>query len=108
MLENYTDDLVLELPYADPPSVLEGREVVRSYLSGAFSVFKFRLDITSVFETVDPDVLVVEYASEGRVETTGKPYVNAYIGVYWFRDGLICRVREYYNPVPSIEALTPS
>jgi ketosteroid isomerase-like protein len=105
MLANYTEDMVLELPYADPPTVLEGREAVRAYLRAAFRVFKFRLDITEVHETTDPDELVVEYASEGHVETTGKPYANTYIGVYRFRDGLISRVREFYNPVPSMRSL---
>jgi ketosteroid isomerase-like protein len=107
MLANYTDDLVMELPYADPPSVLVGRDSIRSYLSGAFEVFKFRLDITEVHECSDPDKLVVEYASEGVVTTTGKPYANTYIGVYWFRDGAICKVREFYNPVPSQRSLEP-
>jgi hypothetical protein len=107
MLANYTDDMVLELPYADPPAVLEGRETARAYLRGAFEIFKFRLDITAVHECRDPDQLVVEYASEGTVTTTGKPYANDYIGVYWFRDGAISRVREFYNPLPSVESLTP-
>lgn len=105
MLANYSPDMVLELPYADPPSAIEGRENVRAYLRGAFEVFKFRLDITEVHDCADPDKLVVEYASEGRVTTTGKPYVNTYIGVYWFRDGVITRVREFYNPVPSMRSL---
>jgi ketosteroid isomerase-like protein len=45
--------------------------------------------------------------SEGTVTTTGKPYVNTYIGVYWFRDGAISKVREFYNPVPSQRSLEP-
>jgi uncharacterized protein len=105
MLANYTEDLVLELPYAAPPTVLEGREYVRSYLKSAFEVFKFRLDITEVHECTDPDKLVVEYVSEGRVETTGKPYTNRYIGVYWFREGSICRVREFYDSLLSVQAM---
>jgi len=107
MLANYTDDLVMELPYADPPSVMVGLEHIRPYLAGAFQVFKFRLDITDVHECADPDQLVVEYVSEGTVTTTGKPYANTYIGVYWFRDGAICKVREFYNPVPSMQSLEP-
>jgi ketosteroid isomerase-like protein len=107
MLENYTEDLILDLPYADPPSAIDGREAVRAYLRGAFEIFKFRLDITDVHQGLDPDVLVVEYAGEGHVTTTQKAYRNTYIGVYWFRDGVICRVREFYNPMPSIESLTP-
>ena len=107
MLEHYTDDLVLEMPYADPPAVLEGKEKIRRYLTGAFKVFQFSIDITDVHELVDQQMLILEYTSSGRVTTTGKPYTNAYVGVYWFRDGLICRVREYYNPAASAVALAP-
>jgi ketosteroid isomerase-like protein len=98
MLANYTEDMILEMPYSDPPVVIEGREKARRYLRAAFKVFKFRLSITDVHETNDPDKLVVEYVSEGRVERTGKPYANVYIGVYWFRDGALCRVKEFFNP----------
>jgi ketosteroid isomerase-like protein len=105
MLANYTDDLVMELPYGDEPAVLEGREVVRAHLRAAFRVFQFRLDITAVHETVDPDMVVVEYVSDGLVTTTGNRYANVYIGVYWFRDGLICRVREFFNPMVAARAL---
>ena len=102
-----TDDVLFELPYGDPPGRIEGREAVRRYLKGALSVFKLRLWLTNVMETGDPDVLVAEYASDGTVTTTGKPYSNTYIGVYRFRDGKLCGVREYYNPVPATTALTP-
>ena len=106
MLANYTEDLILELPYGSSP-VLEGRENVRAYLESAFEIFSFRLEITEVHECVDPDKLVIEYTSEGRVTTTGKSYANRYIGVYWFRDGAICRVREFYDPLVSQLAMTP-
>ncbi len=105
MLANYTDDLVMELPYSDDSPVLEGRDTVRAYLGPAFDVFRFRLDITAVHETVDPDMAVVEYTSEGQATTTGKRYANVYIGVYWFRDGLICKVREFFNPMVAARAL---
>lgn len=107
MLANYTEDMVLELPYADPPTVLEGRETVRSYLVAAFAVFQFRLWITQVYETVDPEMVVLEYESSGRAATTGKPYANTYIGVYWFRGGLISRAKEWYNPIMGVRAATP-
>lgn len=107
MLANYTEDLVLELPYGTPPHVLEGRENIRAYLKAAFEVFKFRLDITEVHECLDPNKLVIEYTSKGRVETTGKEYANRYIGVYWFRDGAICRVREFYDALISERAMSP-
>jgi ketosteroid isomerase-like protein len=103
-----TDDILFELPYGSPPGRIEGREPVRAYLKGALAIFSMRLWVTGVFDTDDPNVLVAEYASEGRVTTTGKDYANTYIGVYQFRDGCMCGVREYYTPVPATEALTPS
>jgi ketosteroid isomerase-like protein len=106
MLVNYTDDMVLELPYSDPPMTLRGKSDVHKYLTKAFQVFKFRLDITDVYETTDPDLLLAEYTSEGQVTITGKPYNNTYIGVYRFRDGLISWVREFYNPTVSERALS--
>jgi ketosteroid isomerase-like protein len=102
-----TDDVLFELPYASPPGRIEGRDNVRAYLKGALAIFSMRLAVTEVFFTDDPDVLIAEYASEGKVMTTGKPYTNTYIGVYRFRDGRLSGVREYFNPVPATIALTP-
>jgi ketosteroid isomerase-like protein len=106
-LESFTDDVVLELPYAEPPARLEGKEAIRAHVGPALETFKFRLDITAVYDCADPDTLVLEYTSEGHVTTTGKPYRNSYVGIVRFRDGRICFQREYYNPVPAARALTP-
>ena len=106
MLESYTDDVVFEFPYADPPHTLEGKDAAHAYLTKALAVFRFTLEITTLHECVDPDELVVEYASTGSISTTGQPYANTYIGVYHFRDGRICRVKEFYNPLPSMRALS--
>ena len=48
LLTVWTDDLVLELPYADPPRRIEGKDAARAYLSQAFKIFRFTLDITEV------------------------------------------------------------
>jgi uncharacterized protein len=108
MLANYTEDLVLEMPYAAGLHVLEGRETIRKFLHAAFKTLQFRLQITAVHETIDPEMTVVEYVSEGMAPLTGKPYANVYIGVYWFRDGLISHVKEYFDPTLTTEALTPN
>ncbi|HUP75509.1 MAG TPA: nuclear transport factor 2 family protein [Acidimicrobiales bacterium] len=107
MLEHYTDDLVLEMPYTEPAVTLEGKPTILKYLRGAFKVFHFSIDITDVHELVDPTMLILEYTSKGTVTTTGKVYANRYVGVYWFRDDKICRVREYFNPAVTAEALAP-
>lgn len=106
-LDSFTDDAVLELPYADPPVRLEGKEAIEAHVGPALETFKFRLDITAVYECADPDSLVLEYTSEGYVTTTGKMYRNSYIGIVRFRDGRIFFQREYYNPLVAVLALTP-
>lgn len=101
----YTDDYVLELPYAKPEPVrIEGRETVQAYLTGAFQVFRFELTITAVHELAGGD-LMAEYTSEGKVVPTGRRYANAYVGVWRFRDGRVCATREWYDPLVSAEAM---
>ena len=104
-LSSCTDDMVLELPYADPPVRLEGKEAIRAHVGPALETFRFRLKLTAVYDCADPDLLVAEYTSEGQVTTTGRDYRNSYIGIVRFRDGLICFQREYYNPVVAARAL---
>ena len=107
LLTVWTDDLVLELPYADPPRRIEGKDAARAYLSQAFEIFHFSLQITAVHECVDPDQLVIEYTSKGHITTTGRPYANTYIAVYRFRDGRIWQVKEFHNPLLVERARSP-
>jgi hypothetical protein len=101
-----SDDFVLDLPYADPPKTVAGKETVRTYLQSALGIFQLELTITQIYDCADPDQLILEYTSVGSVTTTGKPYANRYIAVAAFRDGLVCSQREYYNPLPAARALS--
>ena len=97
--ELYTEDYVLELPYAKPAPVrVEGLCDVQAYLRAAFQVFRFTLRITEVHHLVDGDI-VAEYTSDGTNLTTGLPYANRYIGLWRFRDGRVSHTREYYDPM---------
>jgi len=60
-----------------------------------------------VYECAEPDLLVLEYVSNGEVLTTGRPYANKYIGVYRFRDGRIWQVKEFHNPLITERARSP-
>jgi ketosteroid isomerase-like protein len=104
-LRQYTDDVVLELPYTAPPKRVEGKAAALAYLTGAFELFRLRLTITDVHLCLDPDELIVEFVSDGLVLTTGKSYANQYINVFRFRDGKICRQREFFNPNAAAAAL---
>jgi hypothetical protein len=58
--------VVLELPYADPPVRLEGKAGIRRHVGPALEAFSFRLHINQIYECVDPDLLILEYTSEGK------------------------------------------
>ena len=104
----YTDDYVLELPFHDPEPVrAQGLAEVAAALGPQLQTFRFTLSLVEVHECLDPDLLVAEYTSEGTVTTTGKPYANTYIGLYRFRDGRVCGVKEFYDPLVALRAQTP-
>jgi len=105
MAEHWTEDFVLELPYADPPLEIEGKEAVRAYLRQALGTFSIEISVTETLVCPERDAVVAEYVSEGHVTTTQKPYANRYIGVFLFRGDRICRQREFYNPLPAARAL---
>ena len=104
----YTEDWVLELPYSEPPKVLTGINEILTYLKPQMGKLEFTLTLTEIFECLDPNLLIAEYVSEGRSTVTNKPYQNTYIGLWRFREGKICGVKEYLNPLIAIEANTPS
>jgi uncharacterized protein len=106
-LEQYTDDMVLELPFSDPPRRIVGKAAALTMLAKAFEVYKMTLTITAVHECLDPDRLIVEFVSDGHMATTMKRYANTYINVFRFRDGKICFQREFFNPLISARALEP-
>ncbi len=109
VVAHYTDDYVMELPYAHPdkPDITEGKEAVRERLVRAFKTFRFTLHISEVYPCTDPDLLIAEYTSDGEVIPTGRRYSNRYIGLWRFRDGKVCFTREYLNPEAAKAALEP-
>lgn len=104
-LAQYTDDMVLELPFSDPPRRIVGKQAALEMLTAAFDVYKMVLTITDVHECADPDELIVEFESDGHLTTTQKSYRNTYIAVFRFRDGKIQHQREFFNPLISQRAL---
>jgi ketosteroid isomerase-like protein len=107
MLAHYTDDTIMELPFADPPLRLEGKPAILDFLRQAFTVFQIELGVIDVHECLDPDRLVIECTSTGAMKSTGRAYANRVIIVYWFRDGLVSHWREYVNPLVVAQATAP-
>jgi hypothetical protein len=85
-----------------------GNAEVREYLTSRLGIFVFTLSLTAIHECLEPDLLVAEYESDGHAAHTGKPYRNTYIAVWRFRNGKVCGVKEFPNPMVAAEALIPA
>ena len=101
-------DGTMEFPFAPAgyPQRLEGRAAVAEYLRDYTDHVDLRA-ITSrtVHQTVDPDVVVVEFEVDGTAVRTGRSYRMRYISVITARDGEIAGYRDYWSPVAAAEAL---
>ena len=96
-----TEDLVFELPYGPSfmPNPVEGRDAWMAMSKATFKMFSsFVQHVDAVYDLLDPDVLIAEYHSDATVAHNGNAYRNRYIGVLQFRDGQVCRWKEFHNP----------
>ncbi len=102
------DEIVVEFPYGESagfPSKLEGRDAIRAGLGGFLaSVPSIRfLDIV-IHTTSDPDIAFATYRADAPVPATGKRYRQQYVAQFWRRNDKLIRFREWFDPVPLVEA----
>lgn len=104
----FADDAVVEFPYAasiERPTRLVGRAAIADYFRTTPALFQslsFR-DLR-VVQGRDPDVAVVEVHGSATITTTGRRYEQDYVVFVRTRDGRVVSYREYWNPLPGIEA----
>lgn len=83
-----------------------GRAEIMEFLTGAASLFQ---PDTRTFTwgdvTTDADRAVLEWRVRGVASATGRPYDNAYCGVFRFAGGRIVEVREYLDSLHVAEVL---
>ncbi|MFF4414734.1 nuclear transport factor 2 family protein [Streptosporangium sp. NPDC001559] len=109
--ELFAPDGVIEMPFAPPgmPTRIEGREAIRDF-SAAATISLLRVEdmwTTQVYQTTDPEVLIVELEAKAVVTTTGAPFQSTSVQVFRIRDGKILLFRDYWNPQSLAEALNP-
>ncbi|MBJ18466.1 MAG: hypothetical protein CL933_03485 [Deltaproteobacteria bacterium] len=104
-----SEDVLCDWPFppmSTMPSAIRGRGEMEAFLSQGMSAFDpYRYEITDVFELLEPTRLIAEYQSNSRYIPSGAPYRNHYLGIFEFKDGLVCYWREYINPVVISEVL---
>jgi uncharacterized protein (TIGR02246 family) len=98
----FAPDGVIEAPFAPPgaPARLEGREAIREY-SCHVMASPLRLEdfeVAELYQTQDPEVVIVEMRTKGTVTTTGQSFAATSIQVLRIRDGQIVLFRDFADP----------
>jgi uncharacterized protein len=92
----YAEDAVVTHPFDRSAGPLAGREALRRHFAAAAGM---DLELTArdvvVHETTDPEVVIGEFAYEGRITTTGRAFTVRNVFVLRVRDGLIIESRDY-------------
>jgi uncharacterized protein len=101
---------VLEWPFRsdDVPARLEGREAIREYVtnSSLAALLRFEdLRPDAVHETADPEVIIAETTTIGRVVKTDRRFELPAIAVLRIRNGKIISYRDYVNPLAAPAAV---
>ncbi len=111
LIEYFTDDAVMELPYAPGkmPRRYEGKPAILDFqLFARDSFSEFAMEVDAIHETVDPSVVIVEHRSHGIVAENGRPYENRYVTLLQFDDaGKVVLWREYYDAGVVVKAFRP-
>lgn len=96
----FVPDAVLESSFAGPPGTsmrLEGREAIRQYARRVMTS-PLRLEdfeVVELYQTQDPEVVIVEVKTTGTVTTMGRPFTTTSIQILRIREGHIVRSRDF-------------
>jgi uncharacterized protein len=98
----FVPDGVIESPFAPPgaPSRLEGREAIREYSRHVMAA-PLRLEdfeVAELYQTQDPEVVIVAMRTKGTLTTTGQSFAATSIQILRIREGQIVLFRDFANP----------
>ena len=102
------EDVIFDYIITTPgyPRHVEGRKAVAElYRPYGTMIVLDRCHDLAVHHDIKTGVVVLEYASEGRVVPTGAPYTNRYISVLTITDRKVIHWRDYLDPVAVFDAL---
>jgi uncharacterized protein len=99
----FAPDAVIESPFAGPPGTsvrLEGqeaiRETARQVMASPLRLEDF--ETVKLYQTQDPEVVIVEMRTKGTVTTTGSSFTATSIQILRIRDGHIVLFRDFADP----------
>ncbi|MEY9928402.1 ketosteroid isomerase-like protein [Catenulispora sp. GP43] len=96
----FAPDAVIEVPFAGTPEApmrLAGRQAILEYARHAMaSLLRMDdLEVSALYETHDPEVIIAEVRASGTVTTTGRSFSVTAVQILRIRDGLITLFRDY-------------
>jgi uncharacterized protein len=99
----FAPDAVIEAPFAGPagtPMRMEGQEAIREYARHvtASPVRIEDFEVTELYQTEDPEVVIVEMRTAGTVTTNGRPFTATSIQVLRISGGRITLYRYFADP----------
>jgi uncharacterized protein len=103
-VDHFAEDGVMNFPFSAPgfPSALNGRAEVKAYYA-AMAERRSLIDVHGVESTVrqtdDPEVVVLEVEHHGHSRAIDAPYRFKALGIIRVRDGKIVNYDDYMNPV---------
>ena len=104
LAEDVIFDYIITIP--GYPRHVEGRQAIAElYRPYGDTIVLDRCHDLAVHHDRDTGVVVLEYASQGRVVATGAPYANRYISVLTITDRKVSRWRDYLDPLAVFDAV---
>jgi uncharacterized protein len=99
----FTRDAVIEFPHAGPPGAplrLVGQQAIREYARQvmAMPLHLDTFEVAELYQTKDPEVVVVEMRTEGTVTTTGRRFAATSVQILRVCDGQIVLFRDFPDP----------
>jgi hypothetical protein len=110
MADCYAPRVVIEMPLAVaplyPPRIETTREELRARFAAGAELRRYTAVARKVIhETADPDVIVADYALDGRLEASGETFTLSFLMIITFRDGLIAHSRDFTDTITGARVL---
>ncbi len=102
VVEFFHPDAVIEYPYARMLGTPErlGLGEYRDYIANALEIMPgIRFSKVVTYQTVDPDVVIMECHGAAKVPDSVEVYNQDYFMVVRFREAKIIMYKEYWNPL---------
>jgi ketosteroid isomerase-like protein len=104
LAEDVVFEFIITVP--DYPRQVVGRDnLIELYRGYGSTFFLDRCHDLRVHGSDATRTVVLEYASQGKVVTTGHPYSNRYISVVTLKDRKVSYWRDYLDPLRVFAAL---